>query len=99
MCAAYDGIYYMYVLRFEITYINGIRYFPNFGSVQIANFTCDVYTNVSFLLFCCGSLLLVRISVLGMFVQIIITMKVKTMKVKTRIVLFAKALYSYSSYI
>ena len=58
-----------------------------------------MYTNDSFLLFCCGSLLLVRISVLVMFVQIIITMKVKTMKVKTRIMLFAKALHSYSSYI
>ena len=31
----------------EITYINGIRYFPNFGSVRTVKFTCDVYTNDS----------------------------------------------------
>ena len=30
-----------------MTYINGIRYYPNSGSVRAANFTCDVYTNDS----------------------------------------------------
>ena len=37
----------VYVLLFEIAYINGIRYNPNFGSVQNVKFTCDVYTNDS----------------------------------------------------
>ena len=30
-----------------VIHINGIRYFPNFGSVRTINFTCDVYTNDS----------------------------------------------------
>ena len=25
--------------------MNGIRYYPNFGSVRTVNFTCDVYSN------------------------------------------------------
>ena len=27
--------------------MNGIRYYPNFGSVRTVNFTCDVYANDS----------------------------------------------------
>ena len=34
MHATYDGI-------------NGIRYYPNFGSVRTVNFACDVYANIS----------------------------------------------------
>ena len=30
-----------------MSYINGSRYYPNSGSVQTVNFTCDVYTNDS----------------------------------------------------
>ena len=35
------------VLSFKITYMNGIRYYPNFGSVRTVNFTCDMYANDS----------------------------------------------------
>ena len=35
------------VLQFEITYIKGIRYYQNFGSVRTVNFTSDMYTNDS----------------------------------------------------
>ena len=34
-----------YELKFKITYLNGLRCFPNFGAVRTINLICDVHTN------------------------------------------------------
>ena len=36
----------------QVFRINGIKYYPNYGSVRTVNFTCDVYTNDSLHVVC-----------------------------------------------